>query len=789
VFPSFFFNSNCCLRLSGNNDNVPTSSVELLTTARCLFEQLVEETLSWEEVNSNKVWEAIRVRVEATKKFFVERSRTSALWLQYMEMVDILKTFITAERIGNWELHLQTLNDMLPFLAAAGHNLYVKCVRLYLQSMGTLERDKPEVYRDFMSGMHVVRRSDRYCAGLSTDLMIEQVLMRNLKTSGGLTRGRGMTEQQRVTWLLSMPASAEINRTMQEFTGVNYNSGEQNKDMTDARKERDKTDTSKILSALADHSPFSSDPHLRNIMNGVHGDSSVNVDDAKTVGEKVLSSMTCESPLEYTFKKANHAVTLATKSAIKIDNEHVQVYPQLLFQRLILASHQCEDLPALFCYELCTYPASLFDSSLMLLQPNKPALADALWSKLSPQTQAEMAPNKKGIQYVLDGGALLHRIVWPSPGTATYKEVCELYCSYVTKKYGRAIIVFDGYKDSTSTKQMTQQRRASGKTAPTVSVSGEIKTTVKKDLFLSNAKNKQQFIDILSSCLSEHFFETLHASSDADVLIVKTAVGSTETNDTVLVADDTDLLVLLLYHADPDCHDLFFVPEPKSNAKKRRVWNIKSAKLQLGNDICQNILFIHAILGCDTTSRVYGIGKGASLKKFITSSEFRDNAKLFQDDNATKESIQAAGENALLVLLSGKPGQRLDDLRYQRYQEKLATKRTKIKPNNLPPTSAAAKYHSFRVFYQIQQWKGEELDAQQWGWKLQDSQLVPVMTDLPPATESLLKVLRCNCKRGCDTLRCTCRKHGLSCSAVCGNCKGSGCSNSSDDSNNDDDDE
>ena len=65
-----------------------------------------------------------------------------------------------------------------------------------------------------------VRRSDRLWAGLSVDLAIEQVLMRSMKTSGGLTRGRGMTEQKRLTWLLSMPACAEVNLAMQELTGV-----------------------------------------------------------------------------------------------------------------------------------------------------------------------------------------------------------------------------------------------------------------------------------------------------------------------------------------------------------------------------------------------------------------------------------------------------------------------------------------------------------------------------------------------------------------------------------------
>jgi len=102
--------------------------------------------------------------------------------------------------------------------------------------MSNLRDDHPAVDRDFVSGLHVVRRSDRLWAGLSTDLVIEQVLMRNLKTSGGLTRGRGLTKQQRLIWLLSMPACAETNRAMQELTGVKSNSGEQSKDMSKARQ-------------------------------------------------------------------------------------------------------------------------------------------------------------------------------------------------------------------------------------------------------------------------------------------------------------------------------------------------------------------------------------------------------------------------------------------------------------------------------------------------------------------------------------------------------------------------
>ena len=88
--------------------------------------------------------------------------------------------------------------------------------------MSNLEKDHLTVYKQFQNGHHVIRRSDRYWSGLSTDLIIEQVLMRSIKSHGGLTRGRGMDEIQRLIWLLGMPACAQVNFAMQILTGVCY---------------------------------------------------------------------------------------------------------------------------------------------------------------------------------------------------------------------------------------------------------------------------------------------------------------------------------------------------------------------------------------------------------------------------------------------------------------------------------------------------------------------------------------------------------------------------------------
>ena len=138
-------------------------------------------------------------------------------------------------------------------------------------------------------------------------------------------RERGLTEQQRLIWLLSMPAYAETNHIMQELTEGQFNSGEQNKDLSKARQIRDMKDTVTILRALPAHNPFSLDfnNNLRNIMNGVNADSSVNADTANSVAEKILSSMNGMLVTDYLFKRGAQAVTVVSKSSVKIADDQV----------------------------------------------------------------------------------------------------------------------------------------------------------------------------------------------------------------------------------------------------------------------------------------------------------------------------------------------------------------------------------------------------------------------------------------------------------------------------------
>ncbi len=111
---------------------------------------------------------------------------------------------------------------------------------------------------------------------------------------------------------------------------------------------------------------------------------------------------------DISFEKKKQAITLASRIAFKIEDQSVQVDPQLIFQRLslIATSGSIENPASIFKYELCTHPAVLFDHSALPWEPNTPALADALWKQVKIENEELLQP----VQYVLDGGSLLHHI-------------------------------------------------------------------------------------------------------------------------------------------------------------------------------------------------------------------------------------------------------------------------------------------------------------------------------------------------------------------------------------------
>ena len=67
-----------------------------------------------------------------------------------------------------------------------------------------------------------IKGSTLYADQIGSDLVIEQVLVRSMKTSRGLTRGRGMTETQCLIWLMAHPVCAEVNNAATYWCTVQH---------------------------------------------------------------------------------------------------------------------------------------------------------------------------------------------------------------------------------------------------------------------------------------------------------------------------------------------------------------------------------------------------------------------------------------------------------------------------------------------------------------------------------------------------------------------------------------
>ena len=177
-------------------------------------------------------------------------------------------------------------------------------------------------------------------------------------------------------------------------------------------------------------------------------------------------------------------------------------------------------------------------------------------------------------------------------------------------RYVNPIVVFDGYSQETTTKDVTHQKHVIGAASLRVKLALDLPLKMEKKHFLSNNLNKQDFINMLSDEMKKENIATLHAEGDADMLIVQTAVNMAMHKTTFVIAEDTDILVLLCHYYKPGTR-LFMKSE--KNTIKRPLWDINMTVAALGKRLCANLPFLHALCGYETTSGLRGTGKGCVL--------------------------------------------------------------------------------------------------------------------------------------------------------------------------------
>lgn len=529
-----------------------------------------------------------------------ENGPTSKLWIQYFKSIVIVLQFLEAERLGNWELHLQSVKQMLPFFHASGHYQYAKYAQIYLQQMANLEliMDPLEFDEYTKKGFFTIRRSEKAWAGIWSDMVIEQTLNRFFGTD--LKHGRDVTSSVVTKYLIAMPSAFKIMECLETYCYIESSNSEQHVDISKSRMTKDEVGIKKFLFWLDERNPFDVRTSLVSLSTGIIGGPSINCHMAVEVGLQGITTMVGENVNNVSLSNAFKVKTLANaKAGMHIGDDFIAVDSFLLIQRISVFFHgNVEETRNALKYELSPYPLSLFDEQGLMRKTAK----SELYNIFQPFLQSLSIIT--GSIFVIDGGWLLHSVVWPHG--KKYSDICNIYYSYIIKHFGSKVtVIFDGYsREIIGIKSYERYRRKEKFVAADVDISEDNLVTSTQKKFLSNIANKKKFVDLLSDYLRKRGINTSVASEDADLLIVKTAINLKRCrNESVtIVGNDIDLLIILISLVSDD--EIIYFYKMTSGKQANIIYSTQNDK-----NLKPFLLFAHAFAGCDTTSAIFKKGK------------------------------------------------------------------------------------------------------------------------------------------------------------------------------------
>ncbi|GBN38321.1 hypothetical protein AVEN_73815-1 [Araneus ventricosus] len=101
--------------------------------------------------------------------------------------------------------------------------------------------------------------------------------------------------------------------------------------------------------------------------------------------------------------------------------------------------------------------------------------------------------NTDNLYFVLDGGSLIHRVVWPKQ--ETFGDVYTTYIPYLKRHFGDEVtVIFDGYTErSVNTKVIVRQRRLIKRTSRETIFNESTVLLDPQRQFLRNLANKERF--------------------------------------------------------------------------------------------------------------------------------------------------------------------------------------------------------------------------------------------------------------------------------------------------------
>ncbi len=268
-----------------------------------------------------------------------------------------------------------------------------------------------------------------------------------------------------------------------------------------------------------------------------------------------------------------------------------------------------------------TSAKSLFRNNLQSISPIPP----------SPNAPAELECS------VVDAMRVVRLVPINDIVPTTFRSWAQRIVAYLRSLPGETIhLVFDDYRPSGGTIYLSKGRPDKGRERNLTDLGQRLPKLSEWNDFLSNDGNKMQITHLLAdfilsgeSMIGKNVYVTkgsqcMYLAKDSSLPVTEVpdlrsqhreadhrlayhaVYAASKHSGVCVVADDTDVFVLLLYVSAKCESSLFFRQGTSSSRGGISYHNVKALAENLGDDICKQLPAFHALTGCDYTPPFYG---------------------------------------------------------------------------------------------------------------------------------------------------------------------------------------
>jgi hypothetical protein len=765
-----------------------------------VLKQLITNTVNPD--NLNDILETLQPNLKGLKCLMITFEDTlkakpcAVFWLTFLKMADNLQRFILYEREGNWTGYLSEAAKMLPFLTAAGHHKYgQQSLPLYLKEMKELPSKAPIVHAAMMAGGFVGRRTEGSHNSVSPDMLLEQTYNADAKEESGLD-GITLNEAARTKWVYTKPITAAISAQVKEMLHVTPGT-ERHHDSGETKVNRHKNLVANVKEAVETNPFKASLTYLMNISTGVIANENVqhHLTNVEAIGYEALKKTLGKGPVQgKKIVKLNtfHTQDLKSRSSTsKPPEKSTEVTALLRMTQIIACGGEVDVVKVIGEHECSEFPPSLFTKDGQMRNPGtKSTLVKTLLKESGTAVAQELTNDAQRTAVVVDAMHLIRK--WSFQKGQSYEAVPNRYMANLLTDVpnGTTSIHFwcDQYKEI-SLKECERQHRARSRSRSKALRTYEVMdgfTTPDPADFFAISRNKANLQNYLCQ-------KWCSEPMEGDIVLYLAGGFSDETKTVKVTGKDVQLVPSLMStHEEADqrvlLHALFSAAQEDVARTSRNMTNfwirtnenkylpVHEMANGIGPDLCQLLPFIHSISGRDTTSFLYGIGKGSWIAQ---SKELNMPALASLGENEAREDvtpIMLDEATQLLKAVYGGKGVDQDlSIAEMRTQKFLNSRSSLLRI--IPPTGPSFEQHVYRAAYATLVDKSAHIQQPdlppftRYGWKLEEGVALPVTTTHPQWPDKMDMKMGCQCVKGCK-VNCSCRKRGIACYIAC-KCTGS----------------